>query len=245
MGPRVLLAFLTLLSAAPSIASAAGINLYWNDCSVGVTATTNRRFACNTNVGTNVMVASFDPTTGIEALIGNNLILDLQSAVSPLAQWWRFRNAGTCRLASLSANTVFSTAMCSEPWAGSGTPGILAYMENVGGDPSRARIGATVYVDISWQGPVSPGTEYYSLNIVINNAKTVGSGSCAGCLDPVCIILNEIKLVQPAGVGSPVITNPAISHYVTWQDGLINAFGCPGGSPTVNRTWGQLKGIYR
>jgi len=236
-----------LLALTATVASAAGINLYWNECSSGTAPApaTNKVFTCASNAGTNNMYASFDPPAGVNELNGNNLILDLQSSTNPLPQWWRFKNAGTCRLTSLSSNSVFAASgLCADPWSG-GTSGITAYLDNFGGNPQRARMGASI--SIATGGPVSSGTEYYSLVIAINNAKTVGTGSCAGCQDPVCVVLNEIKLTQPAGAsgGSPVLTNPLTSNFVTWQAYPIGAGGCPGVTPTVNRTWGSVKSIYR
>ena len=94
-----------------------------------------------------------------------------------------------------------------------------------------------------------PGQEYYSLVIKITATGTLGN-PCApqsGCLDPVCIVLNEIKLTQPAGTpgGSPVVTNPLTENFVTWQGGAVGGAGCPGATPAVNRTWGSVKAIYR
>ncbi len=80
--PAPLLAAALLMAHAPN-AMAAGINLFWNDCSLGVTATTNRSFACDTNIGNNVITTSFDPPPEIDLLNGLNQILDLQSAITP------------------------------------------------------------------------------------------------------------------------------------------------------------------
>ena len=33
----------------------------------------------------------------------------------------------------------------------------------------------------------------------IDNLKTVGTGSCAGCSTPACIVLNSIKVRDSAG----------------------------------------------
>ena len=246
VGIRWATAALVLVAATPA-AHAAGINLYWNDCSAGATATNHRSFACDTNVGRNNLTASFDPPDGLTRLNGLNLVIEIKSSVSPLAQWWRFKNAGTCRLTSLLANTVFPEASCIEPWAGSGTAAISAYLENVGGNARHARIGATVSVGSALEGPVSSGTEYYGVNIVINNAKTVGDGSCTGCQDPLCIVLNEIKLTQPAGVegGSPQIANPRDNAWVFWQTVGAEPPDYLCYTPTLNRTWGTMKSLYR
>lgn len=234
---------LVVLACAPA-AMGAGVNLFWNDCGNSGTGVTNRNFACNTNVGANVLVVSFDPPAGITTLSGINFIIDLQSQSSPLPQWWRFKNAGTCRMSSMTANTDFPTLACLEPWASPGNAGVAAYSENYGGDPRRARIVGSI-ATVSGNAPVDPGNEYYAANLSINNALTVGEGSCAGCLDPVCLVLLQVRLAQPAPNPTWSIENPLWSSYATWQNGAINTFGCPGGSPVVNRTWGMVKGLYR
>jgi hypothetical protein len=234
-----------LLALTASVASAAGINLYWTGCSLDG-GTTNRNFACNTNSGNaGSMTASFDPPAGLGDVNGNNLILDLQTAAAVLPPWWDMSNLNVtfCRQA-ISANTVFAIGNCADPWGG-GSPGITAYIKNFGGNANRVRIGGSV--SVATGGPTAAGTEYYSININISNTKTVGSPNCAGCNEPVCIVLNEIKITQPSGTsgGSPQVTSPLTSNFVTANGGVIGGAGCPGATPAVNRTWGQVKSIYR
>jgi hypothetical protein len=233
-----------LLALTATVASAAGVNLYWNGCSLDPGVTTNKNFACTANTGNSLMTASYDPPAGLTLVNGNNLILDLQSASDPLPLWWDFKNAGTCRSTSLSANSVFAGANCVDAWAGQGTSGVTAYLTT---GTNRRRIGGSISVPGPAAGPQPDGSEYYSLNFVINNAKTVGTGACAGCLDPVCVVLNEILITQPAGTPgeSPKVNTPLASNYVTWQGGVIGAPGCPQATPTINKTWGQVKSIYR
>lgn len=235
-----------LLALTASVASAAGINLYWQGCSADAGVTTNRNFACASNTGNaGTMTASFDPPAGLSDVNGNNLILDLQTAAPALPPWWDMSNlnAGFCRNA-ISGNTVFAGGGCADPWGG-GSPGISAYIRNFGGNANRVRIGGSISVAAG--APAPDGAEYYSLNINISNTKTVGSPNCAGCNEPVCIVLNEIKITQPSGTtgGSPQVTNPLTSNFVTANGGAVGGAGCPGATPTVNRTWGQVKSIYR
>ena len=96
--------------------------------------------------------------------------------------------------------------------------------------------------DVANAMPVSEELEYYAFKLSINSAKTVGTGACDGCLDPVCIVLNEIKLTQPVGVGNYRLQNPALSYYATWQGGVVSG-GCPAATPARNRTWGAVKSL--
>ena len=237
-----------LLALTASIASAAGgINLGWNDC-VGAGGLVNKNFICNTNTGNNDMYASFDPPQTLTTVNGNNQLIDLQSASAALPDWWQFKNAGSCRLASLIANGGPGT--CADPWTGQGAPGIAAYLvtANTPSMPlNRARIIGSIAVASAFAGQVDPGTEYFSMVFRVNNAKTVGSGVCAGCQTAVCIVLNEITITQPPGTPgeSPKVVDPLVSNYCTWQGGAVGGAGCPGVTPTINKTWGQVKSLYR
>ena len=93
-----------LLALTASMASAAGVNLYWNDCGTGGNGTVNKTFACNGNAPNHDMYISVDPLPGVVNTNGHNHILDLQSASTPLPAWWDFKNTGTCRINSLIAS---------------------------------------------------------------------------------------------------------------------------------------------
>jgi hypothetical protein len=81
--------------------------------------------------------------------------------------------------------------------------------------------------------------------IRIDNAKTVGTGACAGCQDPVCLVMNEVLLTSNNSGDNRLYASYAGGNiYATWQGGAIGGAGC-GGTPTINRTWGQLKSGYR
>jgi hypothetical protein len=231
-----------LLALTASLASAGGINLAWNDC-VGGGGLPLKVFACTSNTGNNDLYMSFDPPVSIPDVNGSNPIVDLQSASSPLPQWWQFKNSGTCRLGSLSALAALP-GTCVDTWAGAGTAGVAAYLTNSivpSVPPNRARILGSISVPTLQAASVAPGTEYFLLMFRINNAKSTGSGACAGCSDPVCLVLNEVLLTSNNS-GDTRITNPLVSNFASWQAALAN---CPGATPTNNKTWGQLKSIYR
>src|SRR5262245_52141977 len=164
---KPLLITVALLALTTSRASAGGMNLAWSDC-LGAGGAINRNFACNTNVGSNDLYVSYDPPVNIPDLNGANPLIDLQSASSPLPQWWQMKNAGTCRLASLSAISAI-TGTCPDSWAGMAfAPGIAAYF-TTSILPSlpldRARIIGSVSVPTSAAQSVDPGTEYFCLLI--------------------------------------------------------------------------------
>jgi len=251
---KVTLLCVLLLALTATVASAAqGVNLRWSGC-IGDAGTQNRAFACNTNVGTtNALVASFELGADISLSSGQELVLDLASATNPLPAWWAFKNTGTCRQSSLTMNTVPpATAVNCVDWAsGAETGGLGAY--NIGErGPNTARIKIAIAVPAAALTDLFAGQEYFSCNLNINNAKSVGAGSCAGCLDPVCIVFNSIKCTTQIPANDRTIsgpTNGTDSFFATWQGGGAPVVGvvtgCPAATPTRNATWGKVKSLYR
>jgi 4-alpha-glucanotransferase len=90
-------------------------------------------------------------------------------------------------------------------------------------------------------------SEYYVFRVSIANVSTTGTGSCEGCTDGACIVLNRIRLTQPSGVGDYTITTPLARAHVLWQAGgsQIGGLGCPGQLPVRKATWGAVKSMYR
>src|SRR5262245_8003940 len=183
-----------LLGLATSVASAGGVNLAWNDC-YGASFTTNKTFACNTNTGASDLYVSFDPNAMVPDAHGATITIDLQSASTPLPQWWQLKNAGSCRPTSLTTpGGMLGT--CEDPWVGQSTRVIGSYLvtANTPSLPTnRAQIVAyTVVADVLAR-EVNPGTEYLGIVIRILDTGTVGT-SCLGCQDPVCLVLNQLVL---------------------------------------------------
>jgi hypothetical protein len=226
-----------LLAISATVASAAGLNLSWLDC--GTEGVTNRNGTCGTS-GSNRLIASVIAPQQLDRFVGIDVVMDLQTASSPLPAWWDLRAGVGCRPTALSMSTDFSTTTseggaCTDIFQAQGGGGVGAY--NIGfGGPNRARIVAF------WAVPderVLTTNETYMFQMNISNT---GTASCAGCQDPACIVLNLIRLAQPAGAGDFEVTNPANANYVTWFGGTP---GCPGTVPAKNATWGQVKSLYR
>ena len=235
-----------LLALSASLASAAGINLSWNDCGLAGSAT--KAFACNTNTGASTMYGSFIPPAGMTALNGNEMVVDLQSGGAVLPQWWALNAAGcTGRTSALSPNFNFAAGpfSCVDFWAGQASGG-SDYAIGFGA-PNRARLRLVCAVAASNQGPVDENTEYYSFGVTITNARTVGTGLCAGCQDGVCIVLNSIKLTQPAELAfDATLSNPIDSQSIVWQPASVTAPPpCPAATPAHSSSWGSIKSLYR
>jgi hypothetical protein len=249
-----------LLALTASIASAApGVNLKWTDC-FGDLGATNRNFTCTTNGGSNVLVASFELGAALPGVSGLEVVIDLASAASPLPAWWGFKNAGTCRTGSLGVIGAPPGAdVVCQDWSGGLAQGtsVAAYQIGISG-PNTARILEVTAVPAGSGQDLAGATEYFAIQTTINNAKTVGTGSCAGCSSPVCIICNSIKCATPPVAGQPsrdvLLSGPTdvtgTSNFATWQGGLGvivqgRPSGCPQAVPTHTNTWSSVKGLYR
>ncbi len=231
------------LAMSASVASADGLNFMWNDCPAdgGVQ---NRVFACASNAGTNSLVASYIPPAGITGASGIEVVVDLLTEGPAYSDWWTFRNVGTCRQTALSASADFTSnaGTCVDYWVGGASGGLTNFESGFSGTANRGRIKALYAVPPSAAGPLDPGNEYYALKLNVSNAKTVGTGSCGGCLDKVCLVLNSIRVTQAVGLGNFDIVAEATSRTATWQSEVA---GTCLPVPARNRTWGSVKALYR
>ena len=250
---KVILLCGMLLAVTASLASAAqGTNLRWTNC-LGDGGANNRVSTCAVNTGSNLLVASYELGAALAQTSGQEVVIDIASAGAALPAWWGFKNPGTCRTASLAMNFVISaSAIACTDWASGGASGgIGAY--NIGArGPNTARIVAAIAVPGTGLVDQFAALEYFSNNILINNAKTVGTGACAGCLTPVCIVFNSIKLTTQVAANDRVITgatNGTDSNFAMWQGGagvtVGAATGCPQATPTRSTTWSSVKSLYR
>jgi hypothetical protein len=108
------------------------------------------------------------------------------------------------------------------------------------GNASRAQIRIAAAVPSTTPVQLTAGTEYYCFKLVITDAKTMGSGACAGCSTPVCIVLSKISAVQNNGTQED-LTDAITSNIVSWQSGET----CSGGNIPQNTIWGQIRSVLR
>jgi hypothetical protein len=85
--------------------------------------------------------------------------------------------------------------------------------------------------------------EYFMVNVLIDNFNTTGGGGCAGCSQPVCIVLNSIDIMTTQSVFT-TLTSPSSpgSNFATWQGGT--GANCQS-VPVKQATWGAVKALYR
>jgi hypothetical protein len=71
-----------------------------------------------------------------------------------------------------------------------------------------------------------------------------GTSPCAGCGVGACLVLNSVELVRLPGApgGDATLTQPAEagSNFANWQSGAACV-----AVPARNRSWGQIKSLYR
>jgi len=246
---KVLLLCGLLVALTATVASAAqGVNLRWNAC-FGDLGTANRNSTCLANSGTNALVGSFEVGSDILGVTGIEVVVDLVTASPTLPAWWAF-GAGGCRAGSLSANPTISplAANCFD-WANGLAAGGLAAYQVGGGGPNTARI--IIGFAVASPNDVLGAQEYFGTNILVSNAKSVGTGGCAGCLTPGCIVFNSCNVVPGTNAGTKAVgpTNGTDSNFATWQGGggvsTGRGTGCPAATPTRNTTWGSVKSLYR
>jgi hypothetical protein len=247
MRPWVRCGLLAALVLATPARAGGGVNLRWDHC-FGDAGTANKSFACDTNSGSDALVCSFELAQEILQATGNEAVIELVATAPTLPAWWEFRNAGTCRQLSLTMNTIPSpTAVsCSEWSGGQATALLLPYVIGFHG-PGSARIGISSAVASEPFADLVPGSEYFVCNVVINHAKTVGTGACAGCTVPVCILFYD-KITTQVPADGALLTGGEHpdSEFVTWQGPTGPApFGCPYPLPTQRSTWGAVKSLYR
>ena len=231
-----------LLSAGQ--ASAAGINLSWNDC--GTTGVGTLAFACNTNAGAPLsLVASFVPPANVNSFLGISAQIDINTGTA-LPDWWKHGTGLTdCRgTTGLATSFDFTSGpfTCVDFYAGQAAGGFAYQAAFLTSNRARFRIQCAVPIDN--KGPVDSATEYYAFKANMLKSKTTGAGSCAGCTQEACIVLNTIQLYQDPSAGNdPEISAAQNQNYVTWQSATIA--NCPQSTPTRSTTWSKVKSLYR
>ena len=246
---KILLLCGMLLALTATVASAAGVNLSWDNC--GAAGGPSKTFNCATNTGSAVFVASVSAPAGIGLWTSFETEIQVQSNGAWPA-WWALRNqtgqTGQCRAGALSTSQDFTGApyagACGDTYLNQGAGGITTYLVGFNG-ANRARLAVTYSVPSANQVPLDPGFEYFSMRGSILYTKTVGTGACAGCNEGVCLVCTYVRCLQPAGApgGNISVTNPAGRNYIMWNGATTET--CNGATPTKSTTWGSVKALYR
>ena len=240
--------FALSLALAPS-ARAAGVNLAWDNCA-GAGGAHDMTFACDTNVGSHTFVASFVAPSGITKYVSNEGTVELLADASTLPTWWQIKGSTQCRNGAATGDANFASGPfgCTDLWSGAASGAFASY--NVGYlAPNRSRFNLVFAVPAALAQPLNEGQEYYAFKVTIQNTRTIGTGSCAGCSIGACLACTRINVVQPNGTpgGNVTLVSPARSNLVLWNQVPYSlCTGTDGGwVPARGTTWGQIKSLYR
>ena len=261
----LVLSIVVLALLAPQSARAGGVSLRWDNCySDG--GVINKTFACDTNAGSERLVMSFVLDSPLVNMSGVEARLAVVPASSTLPSWWQFKNTGTCRQSSLSLTLTppAGSVNCTD-WAnGNATGGIGSYAASSEPAPNGMLVKLAAAVPPTALVTLAAGQEYVTGSLVIDHAKTTGTGACAGCDQPVCIVLDNLNLTTPTLANNRFLIDPAFGaggNFARWQNAQeanVQTEGCGTGvpcyhtfscelssTPVRNSTWGAVKSLYR
>lgn len=236
----LVLCFVTL--APPAAFAQYGLNLFWGDCSpLGFTSAT---FACNTNTGAPLtMFVSVYPGSELPQFVGVEVTIYSIVNGTTLPSWWQM-GTGQCRDGAMTANaepSSYGLVQCDPIW-GAQAPVTAFVVESL---PVAWGFRFRFAAAIPEPNPITAELARQELMVGavrISKVKSTGAGACAGCELGACFMHPQVRLVQPSGVGDLWITYPANSGWVQVNGGN-GAYNCY--IPARNRTWGEIKALYR
>ena len=264
------LAFVLAILPALALAQTTRLRLSWDHCAAeGYVA--DRSFACNTNTGEDVLVASavLGDEVPHESIAAFEAYIDIRATSQNLPDWWK-ASSGMCRANALllqGANLVASP-LCT-PWYladGNNTqePLTVFQLQNGSDGVNASQIYFAAAVPAGFEIDFPYGSqEFVFARVRVLRSKTTGPGSCSGCQIPVCIGLGVVAL-QRLGQPNYAILGTTAST-VTWQGAYASSYqpvapytdgghyhpyhgnlGCASGPvPAQGRTWGMIKTFYR
>jgi hypothetical protein len=235
-----------------------GMNLQWTSCDaptnpiadVSPTCLSNTAFAPNLapQVSTHRdLVGTYIYPQGFTALDATDILIDIQTATSPIPCWWNMVTTNALRASAISLVEILpGDGGCGDYWSENPNGIIFSGFARSNPAPNRLRLDASIAV-ASTDGRASPqpnpGDEVYAFTYQIKPTNSANA-SCPGCLEPACIFLSQIILSRADG---PIakIQNPSTRAYATWRGGTIIGVGGCFVDPTTNKTWGSVKTLYR
>jgi len=250
MKKLLLLCAALALVAAP--ASASGLLMAWNACSGMALATSSQVFDCDpANEAVHSLYGTFFLDAATPGVVAMDGIIDLSfNGQSNVPAFWHYEGGG-CNSTGLGlidgrpAATICSTANAATTLCAAGGTAcdgvITAYGVNYGG-PNRARLLFTLARASTDPASLAATTKYFAFEFDFYMIK---AGDCAGCATPTSLAWNQAVLYNTAAVGgegtAAVLssTDPGSSPSV-----CSNAPICDN-VPVKNKTWGQLKSLYR
>jgi len=223
-----MLAAIVIASSVAEARSSAenAINLSWNDC--GTHGQALETFACNTNLNPGSRLIGSFLAPDFDEFIGMRAQIELTPDGGVLPDWWKHGTGGLCRSTNgMTASFDFTSGpgSCADFFQGLATGGYA-----VDHRPDRATIYLSCGVPYDNRGPLVPGTEYYAFQLNVLHSRTTGTGSCAGCSDPMRLELVRVELMKYGDIDGLVLTGPLNRNWVRWQGPNVDV-GFPGAVP--------------
>ena len=222
------------------------LRLAWDDCPTASSASSNKNFSCDTNLGHASLFCAFSVAQPIDQIIGLEIVVDLQSSAATMPDWWQLGPFPSCRHDLLTASLDYSEASeCEDP----GFVGALVQDYLVGeprGLPSQARIKAVCYLPTPQVTSVGTDTTYHAVRLALSYDRTTSLNFCTGCAQPACLVLNSILVRRVEGASGGDVhlepSGPGSSNWATWRGtGTSLCMSVP----VRPVTWGQIKSLYR
>jgi len=235
------------LMLCASMAMAAGVGLYiGTDCGTASQVATT---TCTTNSGTAFVLTGTAVVPAVTKLrfVGTVGILDVTTALATIPDWWRGDACrGTAPFSLTTDGTLSNTNCASTFWDAAAPAGNNIQFQNYGAK-ERFVLGAVLYPSDAYDFAGDDATELINFRFTMLKSKTTGAGSCAGCSQGACVVLNEIQLQGQLDASENDyihITNALGGrNWIAFQSTGVPP--CPGSTPTQNHTWGSVKALYR
>jgi hypothetical protein len=235
-----------LIALLAPMALASGININWGaGCWSDGTQLNLLTFACNGNTGFATMTCSFAVSQDQPQFVGIELDLEGLTEASVVPAWWQM-GEGDCRPTAISTSADFSGSPnvgCIDMWQNLASGGLAVYgWGPLWGGNNRAHMLVVYALPAESPIPLTAGVEYYAAQVFISFQKTVGSGACAGCVDPMAWFFYTMKVFQLTQYEVLMDPLPGGNLCLMWQRSFSHSY-CT--VPTRNTTWGQVKSLYR
>ncbi len=243
-----LLCLLMLAVAVPAFAQGQ-LMLNHNTCSnVAVPPAKNKNLNCASSTATNVMIASAVAASDVPGVIADLGFIDIEVGSDPtgLPPFWQYNGigpgfptggcAGSARiLFSADFTSVFD---CADVWGGLGsTGGQWGGKTTPTPDGNRVRLKWTTVVTPDQAFGIPMDTEFYVERITLRQSQLA---SCPGCSTSVC----AVYLSEALSLISGTTYNIEGVDWISYND-PNNQKQCPSPTPAQNKTWGQVKALYR
>lgn len=218
IGPHVALA---------TVPTSPNIHLDWDGCTAS--ATSNRDFACDTDTGEDVLVASFTADELPDAPAWFTFSVWFESGTTQ-PSWWQVYPGG-CRAGALRLDELPPAPSTCLHFPSS----LFAASQQSMTDGASL----TGFIQLAQPNPperLLAGEDYFLFNMRLQHPHTANADSCSGCRTPMYIYFRELVLVM-ATPGLQYTYDGFVTPKATWQ--------VPAQVPTRNTTWGRLKSLYR